>query len=71
MGVVTLRDIVGPAFDARYGVPAVNIVNDLSMEAVLAAAVAASSPMILQTPSRPKPGTSAIGLCSSTQFCAR
>ncbi|WP_104125900.1 class II fructose-bisphosphate aldolase [Cryobacterium sp. Y57] len=49
MGVVSLRDIVGPAFDARYGVPAVYIFNDLSMEAVLAAAVEANSPMILQT----------------------
>ena len=49
MGVVTLRDIVGPAFDVRCGDPAVNMISDLSMEAVLAAAVEANSPMILQT----------------------
>lgn len=49
MGVVPLKDIVDPALDRRYGVPAVNIFNDLTMEAVLAAAVEARSPMILQT----------------------
>ena len=49
MGVVPLKDIVGPALEGRYGVPAVNIFNDLTMEAVLAAAVEARSPMILQT----------------------
>ena len=49
MGVVPLKDIVEPAFAARYGVPAINIFNDLTMEAVLAAAVESNSPMILQT----------------------
>lgn len=49
MGVVPLKDIVDPAFDARYGVPAINIFNDLTMEAVLAAAEEANSPVILQT----------------------
>ncbi|MCB5274773.1 D-tagatose-1,6-bisphosphate aldolase subunit GatY [Arthrobacter sp. SO5] len=49
MGVVPLKDIVDPAFHARYGVPAINIFNDLSMEAVLAAAEEANSPVILQT----------------------
>jgi len=49
MGVVPLKDIVDPAFEARYGVPAINIFNDLTMEAVLAAAVDANSPVILQT----------------------
>ncbi len=49
MGVVPLKDIVDPAFEARYGVPAINIFNDLTMEAVLAAAVEANSPVILQT----------------------
>ncbi|MGG5754113.1 class II fructose-bisphosphate aldolase [Zafaria sp. Z1313] len=49
MGVVPLKDIVDPAFEARYGVPAVNIFNDLTMEAVLAGAVEANSPVILQT----------------------
>ncbi|MET3812310.1 class II fructose-bisphosphate aldolase [Arthrobacter sp. UYEF3] len=49
MGVVPLKDIVDPAFAARYGVPAINIFNDLTMEAVLAAAEEANSPVILQT----------------------
>ena len=33
----------------RYGVPAINIVNDLTLEAVLAAAVESRSPLIVQT----------------------
>ena len=49
MGVVPLKDIVDPAFESRYGVPAINIFNDLTMEAVLAGAVEARSPVILQT----------------------
>ncbi|PPB48039.1 ketose-bisphosphate aldolase [Arthrobacter pityocampae] len=49
MAVVPLKDIVDPAFTARYGVPAINIFNDLTMEGVLAGAVEANSPVILQT----------------------
>ena len=49
MPVVVLTDVVKPAFEARYGVPAVNVVNDLTMEAVLAGAVQARSPVIVQT----------------------
>jgi len=49
VGVVPLKEIVDPAFSARYGVPAINIFNDLTMEAVLAAAEEANSPVILQT----------------------
>jgi fructose-bisphosphate aldolase class II len=49
VGVVPLKDIVDPAFRARYGVPAINIFNDLTMEGVLAAAEEANSPVILQT----------------------
>lgn len=49
MGVVPLKDIVGPALEARYGVPAINIFNDLTLEAVLAGAVEANSPLIVQT----------------------
>jgi ketose-bisphosphate aldolase len=49
VGVVPLKDIVDPAFQARYGVPAINIFNDLTMEGVLAGAVEANSPVILQT----------------------
>ncbi|MEO6826875.1 MAG: class II fructose-bisphosphate aldolase [Microbacteriaceae bacterium] len=49
MAVVSLKEIVDRAFAQRYGVPAVNIVNDLTLEAVLAGAVEASSPVIIQT----------------------
>ncbi|AMB60272.1 class II fructose-bisphosphate aldolase [Microterricola viridarii] len=49
MAVVSLREIVDTAFQERYGVPAINIVNDLTLEAVLAGAVEARSPVIVQT----------------------
>lgn len=49
MGVVPLNDITTPAFEQRYGVPAINIFNDLTLEGVLAGAVEARSPMIVQT----------------------
>jgi ketose-bisphosphate aldolase len=44
-----LADILSDAFDHRYGVPAINVFNDLTLEAVLAAAVENSSPLIVQT----------------------
>jgi fructose-bisphosphate aldolase class II len=47
--VVPLKTLLEPALADRYGVPAFNIVNDLTIEAVLAAAVAEHSPVILQT----------------------
>ncbi len=49
MAVQPLSEILKPAFAQRYGVPAINIVNDLTMENVLAGAVEAKSPVILQT----------------------
>ncbi|MFJ4922822.1 class II fructose-bisphosphate aldolase [Streptomyces sp. NPDC088725] len=49
MSVVPLADILSDAFDKRYGVPAVNVFNDLTLEAVLAAAVENASPLIVQT----------------------
>jgi len=49
MAVTPLRDILKPAFEQRYGVPAINIFNDLTMEAVLAGASQAKSPVIVQT----------------------
>ena len=49
MPVVPLNDILSDAFDKRYGVPAINVFNDLTLEAVLAAAVEKSSPLIVQT----------------------
>jgi fructose-bisphosphate aldolase, class II len=49
MPVVPLKEILDRAFAERYGVAAINIVNDLSLEAVLAAAVEQRSPLIVQT----------------------
>lgn len=49
MGVVSLSSIVDRAFDQRYGVPAINIFNDLTLEGVLAGAVEVNSPVIVQT----------------------
>jgi len=49
MPVVPLKQIVDRAFAERYGVAAINVVNDLTMEAVLAAAVAERAPVIIQT----------------------
>jgi fructose-bisphosphate aldolase class II len=49
MAVVTLKEIVERAFAERYGVAAINIVNDLTLENVLAGAVEARSPVIVQT----------------------
>jgi ketose-bisphosphate aldolase len=47
--VVPLKEILDRAFAERYGVAAINIVNDLTLEAVLAAAVRQRSPVIVQT----------------------
>jgi fructose-bisphosphate aldolase class II len=44
-----LRPVLGKALDARYGVPAFNVVNDLTMQAVVDAAVEARAPVIVQT----------------------
>ena len=49
MGVISLKEILKPAFADRYGVPAINIFNDLTLEAVLAGAVQSKSPIIIQT----------------------
>ena len=48
MAVVSLKEILGPAFEKRYGVGAFNIVDDLTMMAVLDAAVETRSPVIIQ-----------------------
>ena len=49
MPVVALKDIVDRALAERYGVAAINVVNDLTLEAVLQAAVDQRSPVIVQT----------------------
>ncbi len=48
MPAVSLKEILQPAFEARYGVGAFNIVNDLTMAAVLDAAAETKSPVIIQ-----------------------
>ncbi len=49
MPAVPTREIVAAAFTAGYAVPAINVVNDLTMEAVLAAAEELRAPLIVQT----------------------
>ena len=44
-----MRDILDRAFAERYGVAAINVVDDLSLEAVLAAATELDAPLIVQT----------------------
>jgi len=47
--VVPTQEILERAFEGRYGVAAINVVNDLTMEAVLAAAEELRAPVIVQT----------------------
>jgi ketose-bisphosphate aldolase len=47
--VVPTQEILRRAFADRYGVAAINVVNDLTMEAVLAAAEELRAPLIVQT----------------------
>ncbi len=49
MPVVPLKEMLDRAFTERYGIAAINVVNDLTLEAVLAAAVEQHSPVIIQT----------------------
>ncbi|WP_295693291.1 class II fructose-bisphosphate aldolase [Lapillicoccus sp.] len=49
MPAVSMKETLARAMADRYGVPAFNIVNDLTIKAVLAAAVEERSPVILQT----------------------
>ena len=49
MPVVPLKNILDSAVTGKYGVPAINVVNDLTLESVLAGAVEARSPVIVQT----------------------
>src|ERR1035441_797537 len=50
MTVVPLRQILDHAFAERYGVAAINVVDDLTLEAVLAAATELDAPLIVPTP---------------------
>lgn len=49
MAVVATKALVDNALAGRYAVPAFNVFNDLTMEAVLAAAEEHGSPLIVQT----------------------
>jgi ketose-bisphosphate aldolase len=49
MPIVPTQEILQRAFRDRYGVAAINIVNDLTLEAVLAAADELRAPLIVQT----------------------
>jgi fructose-bisphosphate aldolase class II len=49
MPIVPTREILRRAFAERYGVAAINVVNDLTMSAVLAAAEELRAPVIVQT----------------------
>ncbi len=49
MPVVPLDQIVGPALAGGYGVPAINVVDQTTLEAVLTAARQERSPLIVQT----------------------
>ena len=49
MPVVAMKEMLDRALAERYGVAAFNVINDLSIEAVLAAAVQERAPVILQT----------------------
>ncbi len=49
MPVVPMREILDRAFAERYGVAAINVVDDLTLEAVIAAATDLQAPLIVQT----------------------
>lgn len=49
MSVLSTKSILDRAFKEKYGVAAINVVNDLSMAAVLAAAEELRAPVIVQT----------------------
>jgi fructose-bisphosphate aldolase class II len=48
MPVVPFKEILQDAFNKRYGVAAFNVINDLTMKAVINAAEIANSPVIIQ-----------------------
>lgn len=48
MTVVSLPEVMGPAFEQRYGVAAFNAVDDITMDGLIRAAEEARSPLIIQ-----------------------
>jgi fructose-bisphosphate aldolase class II len=49
LSIVATKTILDDAFSKRYGVAAFNVVNDLTLEAVIAAASELRAPLIVQT----------------------
>lgn len=49
MSIVSLPEILDPAFEQRYGVVAFNAVDDITMDGLIKAAEMARSPLIIQT----------------------
>ena len=49
MPIVSTKEIVDRAFAERYGVAAFNILDDLTIDAIIAAAEEERAPVILQT----------------------
>ncbi|MEO8181113.1 MAG: class II fructose-bisphosphate aldolase [Deltaproteobacteria bacterium] len=49
MAVVSTQKILNDAFARRYGVAAFNVINDLTLDAVIAAATELRAPLIVQT----------------------
>lgn len=49
MPVVPLKDMLADATERRYGIPAINVFDDLTLVGVLDAAVQRRSPLIVQT----------------------
>ncbi|HQA68351.1 MAG TPA: class II fructose-bisphosphate aldolase, partial [Aggregatilineales bacterium] len=48
MTVVSLPEILDPAFEQRYGVAAFNAVDDITMDGLIKAAEESRSPLIIQ-----------------------
>ena len=48
MSIFSLPEIMGPAFQQRYGVAAFNAVDDITMDGLIRAAEESQSPLIIQ-----------------------
>ena len=48
MTIVSLPEIMGPAFEGRYGVAAFNAVDDITMDGLIKGAEESRSPLIVQ-----------------------
>ena len=48
MAIATLQQIMDPAFKERYGVPAFNAVDAITLDGLMQGAERSNSPMIIQ-----------------------